>query len=440
MLGINVEAQENGRLSFGVISDTHFENETGEGAMIKVPKALKNLTSQAKLDALAVVGDLTNNGEAGQYEMLVNVFTDEANFINPVKNLFFMMGNHDYYNDKGLFNYQDGLKIFNAGEPYPLHQYKVIKGYPFITISMLTGGVNAYPDELKKQLDTWMAQASQECPGKPIFVFTHVPPQWTVYGSWPEFENGSSWGLQDLNPVLNKYPQTVVFAGHSHYPVGDPRSIHQGTVPHSRKQNYFTVINTGSTTYSEIHPGAVNAGIHPEGFAYVTEGMVVTELENGEIEIRRYDTYRNTEINIEHRWVLNYPFNGSMFKYADVRDADDNLYNISLRNGIPAPAFAKSAKISVEATPFNATIAFPQATDDECVFRYLIRLSKGKQVISERYIFSQFYLNAEIPNHLSHLIEDITPNTTYKVEVVAYDSYDNASQPLSTSFQTPIAE
>ena len=41
-----------------------------------------------------------------------------------------------------------------------------------------------------------------------------------------------------LNRVLNEYPQAIVFAGHSHYPVGDPRSIHQGANPDSAHKNY----------------------------------------------------------------------------------------------------------------------------------------------------------------------------------------------------------
>ena len=72
----------------------------------------------------------------------------------------------------------------------------------------------------------------------------------------------------------------IVFAGHSHYPVGDPRSIHQGANPDSAHKNYYTIINTGSTTYAEIHRDAVDgieSGIHPEGFAYVTEGLIVNK-------------------------------------------------------------------------------------------------------------------------------------------------------------------
>ena len=450
LVGMNAWGQESERLTFGVISDIHFDNGVGEGAMVKVPKALKNLTSQAQFDALAIVGDLADAGRADQYELLTSVFNDKANFAKPIGDLLFMMGNHDHANGNGIANYQEGLKAFNGGELYPLDQYKVIKGYPFITISMRSSassdtsneanGTGAYPADVVQQLDAWLQQATTECPGKPIFVFTHVPPRWTVYGSWPEYESGNAWGMKVLNPVLNKYPQAVVFAGHSHYPVGDPRSIHQGANPQSPRQNYYTVINTGSTTYSEVNPGVVAPGIHPEKYAYVTEGLVVSELENGDIEIRRYDTYRNQEIGAQNRWVLKAPFDGSQFQYADIRDRDDNPNNVKLRDGLPAPAFTKSAEIKVEVSPFDATALIPQATDNDCVFRYRIRVSRGGLVLSEKYIFSQFYLNSDSPNPISYYIPSLTSDTDYEVEVVAYDSYDNTSTALKATFHTPVAD
>ena len=448
MVGICAWAQETDRLSFGVISDVHFENNVGEGAMVKVPKALKNLTSHGALDALVVVGDLANSGKASEYEMLTSVFTDKTNFTNPVGSLIFLMGNHDHFDNNGISNYQHGLLAFTDQELYPLDQYKVIKGYPFITISMRTSSSNdtgsaatgtaAYPQDVVNQLETWLEQASKECPGKPIFVFTHVPPRWTVYGSWPEYESGGAWAMKVLNPVLNKYPQAVVFAGHSHYPLGDPRSIHQGANPNSARQNYYTVIGTGSTTYSEVNPGAVTAGIHPEGYANVTEGLILSELPNGDIDITRYDTYRNVEIGTEH-WVLKAPFDGSKFEFADIRDADDNPNNVTLRNGLPAPVFYKSAEITVKPTAYEATATFPQATENECAFRYRVRLSKNELVLFEKFVFSQFYLNTDAPEKLSVNLPNLAPSTEYKVEVVAYDSYDNASVPLTTTFKTPEA-
>lgn len=173
--------------SFAVISDVHFGNNTGEGPMVKIPRTLKNLSSYKKLDAIFVVGDLANSGAQDEYKQLVSVFSDSTNYIYPIDRKVFMMGNHDNYSDS--YNYANGLRSFNNGNLYPYDQYMVIKGYPFITISMRSGdsqddtnasnGTNAYPQVVQDTLSKWMERASKECPGKPIFVFTHVPPKYT---------------------------------------------------------------------------------------------------------------------------------------------------------------------------------------------------------------------------------------------------------------------
>ena len=243
--------------------------------------------------------------------------------------------------------------------------------------------------------------------------------------------------MKVLNKTLNDYPQVVAFCGHSHYPLGDPRSIHQGANPKSLRNNYYTVINTASTTYSEINPGAVEAGIHPEGFKDVTEGMILVEQANGDFEIQRYDTYRDVEIDPEHRWVLKAPYDGSMFEYADIRDADDNPNNVPLRTGLPAPVFYKSAELSLDTYPNDVTITFPQATDNECVFRYKVRVRQGDTTVDSAYVFSQFYLTIDMPRQLSYSIEGLVGNTKYTAEVFAYDSWDNESVPLSATFTTP---
>lgn len=440
-----VTVRQEARLRFAVISDTHVGNPCGAGYEIKVTQALRNLTRRGNLDALFVVGDLTEGGAAGQYEEFVEFFGSSDNILNPVENFFFMMGNHDNYADNAQQNYMDGLKKFSGNKSYPLHQYAIIKGYPFIALSDLGPATNdignsanadvSYPPESVATLERYLARAAEEAPGKPIFVFTHVPPSWTCYSTWYELEN-EAWAMKVLNPVLNKYPQAVVFGGHSHYPLGDPRSIHQGTNPHSPRNNYYTAINTASTTYSEINPGAVDAGIHPEGWDYVTEGMILEEQPDGGFEIRRYDTYRNVEIHSENRWVLKAPFDGSMFCYADVRDADDNPFNRVLRTGLPAPEFLKGAQLSLESAADGVKISFPQAADDECVFRYNVRVLKGDSVIKNSFIFSQFYLTTDMPRNLSCTVSELAPGTEYSVEVIALDSYDNPSEPLTATFTT----
>ena len=437
--------KQESRLVFAVISDTHVGNTWGAGYTVKIPQALQNLTRRGKLDAMAVVGDLTDNGRTGQYQEFVQFFGSEQNILNPVDNFLFMMGNHDNYDQNGQANYRSGLRSFYGNRNYPLDQYVLIKGYPFITISQrgsannddnINNGTISYPSTVVSTLKRYLKQAVADAPGKPIFVFTHVAPRWTCYSSWGEIE-GAAWAMKVLNPVLNEYPQVVAFCGHSHYPLGDPRSIHQGANPNSEHNNYYTVINTASTTYSEINPGAVEAGIHPEGYTDVTEGMILIEQPDGNIEIRRYDTYRDVEIDPDNRWVLKAPFDGSMFQYADIRDSDDNPNNVPLRNGLPAPAFAEGSQPTADVFPGEAKVTFPQATDNECVFRYKIRILKDGTEVRSTFIFSQFYLTTDTPSHLSYNFEGLSENTEYTAEVIAYDSWDNTSEPISVTFTVP---
>lgn len=438
--------RQEARLAFAVISDTHVGNNYGGKYAEKVSNTLQRLTSKTKLDALAVVGDLTDHGDTNQYTEFVKLFGNDANFINPVDNFLFTMGNHDNYNGSGQTNYRNGLRKFNENKAYPLDQYVLIKGYPFILISVRGGannddnpanGTASYPSSVVNTLKNYLKQAAEDAPGKPIFVFTHVPPRWTCFSSWGEIE-GAAWAMKVLNPVLNQYPQVVVFGGHSHYPLGDPRSIHQGANPNSTRNNYYTSINTASITYSEINPGAVEAGIHPEGFKDVTEGMILVEQANGDIEIRRYDTYRDVEIDPENRWVLKAPFDGSQFQYADIRDKDDNPNSVTLRDGLPAPEFDTDAKLTVKPTAEDVRIIFPQATDNECVFRYNVRVLKDNIVVKSSFIFSQFYLTVDMPRHLSYDVSGLTPGTEYTAEVIAYDSWDNQSTPLTATFTTTV--
>lgn len=431
--------------TFAVISDVHFGNSKGEGPMVKVPRALKNLTSYQKLDAIFVVGDLTDGGKANQYQQFVQVFSNEDNFTNPIAQKIFMMGNHDNYVANST--YKNGLKAFNDGKEYPLDQYIVIKGYPFITISNRNGSNNddttpsngeaAYPKEVQDTLAAWMARAAKECPGKPIFVFTHVPPKYSCYSTWPGEGDGDTWptwSMRTLNPILNKYPQAVVFGGHSHFPLGDPRSIHQGVDPNSDKQNYYTAINTASITYSEIHSPSVDEGIHPKNYEHITEGMIVDVQPSGNVEIRRYDTRLNEEIQPDNRWLLKAPFDGSQFTYADIRDTYDNIYGRELRNGLPAPEFAAEASVKVEKVGSSVSVTFPQASDNEVVFRYKVQIVNSKgYAVKNRWIFSEFYLGSETPDSLTVSFSGLEIGAEYTATVQAYDSYENASGTLSSA-------
>jgi predicted phosphodiesterase len=381
---------------FVVISDTHFENNNGEGAAVKVPKALKILLSKKpKPDAIFVVGDLTNRGYKEQYEQLLSVFGDKNNVPEDVP-VYYMMGyNHDKSSSGGQEMFQE---IVNK----PLHQYIEIKGYPFITLSEGGSHNNAYNEEVKTFLKEKLADAAQKYPGKPIFVFTHIPPLNTCYGSGAD----EGWGTDIFAPVLSQYPQVIIFSGHSHFPLGDPRSIHQ---------NVFTSINDGSLTYSEVEPNVVDNGIHPANSENVTEGMIVNVLKNGNVEMERWDTYRDEEIL--PKWLVEAPHDGSRFTYKN-------------RNGLPAPVFKSKAVPTVRLLADSCVVTFPQATDNEVVHRYLVEIVDGQQVVASFREFSQFYLNSMTPKTLNVGFSKLPYGKKLTARVTAIDSYNNQSKPI----------
>jgi hypothetical protein len=313
--------------------------------------------------------------------------------------------NHDKSPSKDYDIYSEKVK-------QPLNQYIENKGYPFITIIEAVLQLDYTADinvEALRFLSEKLAYAARKYPEKPIFVFMHVPPQNTCYGSTVS----DGWGTKFFLPVLNRYPQAIVFSGHSHWPIGDPRSIHQGV---------FTAVNDGSLTYSEIEKGTVNIGNHPESHENITEGFIVNVLSNGHVEIERWDTYRNEEIL--PKWLIEAPHDGNHFTY-------------NKRDGLPAPVFASEAKPVVTAvTADSIVVTFPQATDNEVVHHYVIVISDGEQVISTFSKFSQFYLNSEIPSELSVSFSGLPSAKPLTAQVVAIDSYNNASPPIiSETFQ-----
>lgn len=394
---ISVEQSFQGYPRFAVISDTHFGNSVAEGPMVKVPKALKNLQNCGKkLDAIFICGDLTDWGNPDQYVKFKQVF-DDRSIVPADLPVYVMMGNHDNYADNALKNYL----VLNQ----PYHQLIDIKGYPFITTSMDGGSWSDYaPEELEALADN-LARAAKEYPGKPIFVFTHVPPSNTVYGTWTG-EGG--WGTNVYDAILKKYPQVVLFAGHSHFPLADPRSIYQET---------YTTINDGSTTYSEVEPGVVNEGIHPAQYGYVTEGCIVNVDKDTNVEVERWDTYGNEEIL--PRWYINAPHDGSQFVYTKAR------------TGGEAPKWAADSKVEVtKVENEGCTVTFPQATDDENVHHYVIELVEKDEVLATHSIFSGYYLNSRAPKSFTVRMEGIPNGKTMTARVKALDSYKNTSEYL----------
>ena len=387
-------------LRFAVISDLHFGSTRGDGAMVNVPRALKNILGKTHLDALVVVGDLTDNGMPEEYDMLLSVFNDPS--IVPKKlPVHFLMGNHDNWNE-----HVDAEALFREKTKQPVNDFFTLKGYPFITIGQNGRGANDYNEQTRKFLSDKLEYSARKYPGKPIFVFVHVPVTNTCYGSAAK----TGWGGNALTAILNGYPQAVVFSGHSHMPVGDPRSIHQGA---------FTSINDGCTTYTGTELDEVVSGVNPGNVENVTQGLIVNVKKNGDLEIERWDTKRNEEI--APRWLVEAPHDGGRFTYKN-------------RSGLPAPAFADGAGVSVKTVGADScVVVFPQARDNDVVLYYEAEILDGDKAVQTARRHSFFWLNSDMPTTTEMRFAGVPTDAPLTVRVVAVDSYGNRSTPITSA-------
>jgi Icc-related predicted phosphoesterase len=383
-------AADGGLPRFAVMSDTHFNMKNG--SVQKVSRSLKNIVSKGNLDALFVVGDLTDNGQAEQYDVLLKVFKDE-NIIPQSQRVVFMMGNHEYYNKENpVENY--------AKLGQPLHQFIDIKGFPFITVSINGGGDNSYNAESQKFLSGSLAEAAKKYPNKPVFVFAHIPPKNTCYGS-------KSWGTDNFYPFLHEYPQVVFFSGHTHTPVGDPRMIWQNT---------FTSINDGSNAYVCVEHNEVDDGVSLRGGHNTTEALIVNVQQGSMLDIERWDTRHNEEMP---RW-----------------NVDWKNKNYKNRDGKPAPEFPAGAVPAVKVAGKECTVTFPQAKDDEIVFRYIVEIKEGGKTAATAKPSSRFYLNSEMPKEISVVFKTLPAEIPLTAEVRALDSFGNSSPAIASSVVT----
>ncbi len=413
---ITMIANETEYPRFAVISDLHVGRGGGIGYEAKLTKTLQILVKQQpKLDAIFCVGDIVDSGTAAQFTALKTILDRELNGtgIRPV----LMLGNHEYIADSATMR-----KNYATTFPGQYHQYIDIKGYPFITISHENyygyglPGATTGPDP-KIFLQEKLVDAAANYPNKPIFVFCHMPITGTVYGSFAVQSGDTGWGMDHLTNILNPYKQVITFSGHSHYSVGDERSIFQKN---------FTSINDGGLAYGETEKG-FEQGTRAGKSENVIQGTIVTVKENGDVRIDRYDFFNDVKIKENQVWLIEAPHDGTKFKYT------------STRTGEEAPYFENGAKLRIsDITDGGCTLTIPQAKDDYDVQQYLVEvLLNGTSVVKTLKYFSCFYENVNIPKTIIAYLKDLDKTKTYTIRVKAVDSFGKQSTPLVTESFVP---
>lgn len=392
-------------LVFPVISDVHIKSDS-DRTLDKFTETMQQLNRMVpNQDAFVTVGDLTDTGYEEEYDRFNDVYDKH---IQSDAVSIFAIGNHDYID----------LPVDEAQERYlqktgmeSMYYHKEVKGYHFIVLATedgLTEGT--FSEKQIKWLDEQLQNAHEKDSEKPIFVFHHQPIKDTIYGS--------EWGFDENRDLfydtLSKYPRAISFSGHTHYPLDDPRIIHQDD---------FTAIGTSTGNDLWLEDGRIQ-GDHPADGDYLNQGLIV-EVHDHDVIIYRRDIHNDDWTG--DPFHLRYPpYDEFYHTYTDDRDNTP-------------PYFTDNAMASIDkekTTNTTLTILITQAKDNLLVHDYQI-IAKTEEGEEQEYLaFSEFYKDP-VPDPVAITVNDLEPDTTYEFEVYALDAFENESKrSLSTMGKT----
>lgn len=173
--GYSAEKTDELITSFAVVSDVHVETNNPE-SFNNYRDILEGMKGGNDIDATVFLGDNVMNGQ-----VLENLFFYSGlRAVNPAKNNFVVMGNHDIGNGTG--NYEEHKQNFIANNKLYLgndvgegYYYRVVNGCYMIFLGLEDLTVNTSVMS-QKQLD-WFAGILDEAKAKeaPIAVFNHHP-------------------------------------------------------------------------------------------------------------------------------------------------------------------------------------------------------------------------------------------------------------------------
>lgn len=433
-------------LSLGVVSDIHINNAATNTN--KWQSALQQLKSKASekdsdgLDGVLAVGDLIDNPNTSYLSTFKSTYEKE---LAPTKvPLIYTIGNHDVPNyswsssvvsDAAYLRSNLGSDYFTFDQDAAMgSEYEcrdcLVGNHHILSVSPNSIGPILYNSKAVAWLESRLKAITEEDPNQYVVIITHPMIYDTVYGSLLGAADGiwssSSpyyWETSALTSTLAKYPQAVVFGGHLHFPLNDPRSVWQGD---------FTAFGCASVRYMAIENGGY------EGMKGQTvmndcdefsQGNLLQFDASGNMRLYRMDFYHNAVIG--EPIVTSYPSEdrSHLEKYSFTRRA--------IANGAPS-----LSTLSVAASSSNTVVTFAAGEDDEFVHHYVLTLKKGNAVAATKKILADFYKSAQTSGMKKEWTQSLgaLADGSYEVSLIAYDSWDAASNTLTKSFTVASSE
>lgn len=406
-------------LRFMVASDVHIGTSESirdtnlKNAILKSYQ-IANANSKYKgLDAALFAGDIADGGDVRELSTFNSIARSN---LQDSTQLIVSMGNHDFRGTSINESISQFANLFGA-----VDKHLVINGYHFISLSPDLSEGEHFSEEKVDWLDEQLAIAAKEDPTKPIFVMQHEHIQGTVYGS-------DAWYVNELTDVLCKYPQVVDFSGHSHHPLGDPRSIWQGT---------FTALGTGTLHYHETGINGLKVSgafpkdrngawdTRPSAGSSVAEFQIVEIDANNAIRVIAYSLSGNQEIT---RYYIRNAMDEIKFTYSHTERAKNS----------EAPEFSNDNTLELSSVKATITLKFKQAVCKDVVESYRAYVYKGKELVKTEYILSDTFYRP-IPETIEYTILGLSSDTEYKVELYAVNTWGDVSPiPLTGTIRTQV--
>lgn len=433
-------------LSLAAISDVHIEGSSDAYAN-KFTSALNQLKVKAAesdangIDGVMVVGDLIQRAEITMAQNFKALYED---VFKPTEvPMIYTIGNHDMnpkYDWTPSTVAQSVAMANTFGDEYfktdidntMRNNYEarhcVIGGYHILAVTPNGDQPITYSPNVITWLDQQLDAITKTDPNRYVIVLTHPMIYNTIYGSLLGEDGGvwtstlpNYWATKVLTGVLEKYPQVVSFHGHLHFPINDPRSLWQGK---------WTALGCGSTRYMAIEPagweGISSTPTVMNDANNFSQGYLVQFDVNGNMRIVKMDFFNNGTIG--EPYVMQYP---------DAAGANLAKYNnVTRKAANQAPTMSTIEAKDVKDNE-AASVTFAAGKDDEFVHHYVITLSKGGNVVATKKILADFYLHpntSEMKSSWTYGFGTLSESGQYTVSVVAVDSWDAESAPVTATF------